>query len=33
VSSRAVGGVDQDVKLNKALWSLAEKMAELKQAA
>lgn len=33
VSSRAVMGVDQDVKLNKALWSLAEKMAELKQAA
>ena len=31
--SRAVGGVDQDVKLNKALWSLSEKMAELKQAA
>jgi hypothetical protein len=33
VRSRVVGGVDQDVKLNKALWSLAEKMAELKQAA
>ena len=33
VSSRAVGGVDQDVKLNNALWSLSEKMAELKQVA
>lgn len=30
VSSRAVNGIDQDVKLNRALWQLAEKMAELK---
>ncbi|TYC59792.1 DUF945 domain-containing protein [Rhodobacterales bacterium] len=29
-SSRAVKGIDQDVKLNKALWTLTEKMAELK---
>ncbi|WJS05748.1 DUF932 domain-containing protein [Roseibium aggregatum] len=29
-SSRAVKGIDQDVKLNKALWTLSEKMAELK---
>lgn len=28
--SRAVKGIDQDVKLNKALWMLSEKMAELK---
>ncbi|POF27776.1 DUF932 domain-containing protein [Roseibium marinum] len=28
--SRAVNGIDQDVKLNKALWTLSEKMAELK---
>ena len=28
--SRAVKGIDQDVKLNKALWTLSEKMAELK---
>lgn len=32
VSTRAVKGIDQDVKLNRALWSLAEKMAELKAA-
>ncbi len=32
VTSRAVKGIDGDVKLNRALWSLAEKMAELKQA-
>jgi hypothetical protein len=32
-TSRAVNGIDQDVKLNKALWILAAKMAELKQAA
>lgn len=31
-TSRAVNGIDQDVKLNKALWTLAEKMAELKKA-
>jgi hypothetical protein len=30
VSTRAVNGIDQDVKLNKALWILAERMAELK---
>jgi hypothetical protein len=30
VSTRAVNGIDQDIKLNKALWMLAEKMAELK---
>lgn len=32
VTSRAVKGIDGDVKLNRALWSLAEKMAQLKQA-
>lgn len=31
VSSRAVNGIDQDVKLNRALWQLAERMAELKK--
>lgn len=30
VSTRAVTGIDQDVHLNKALWTLAEKMAALK---
>lgn len=30
-TSRAVTGIDQDVKLNKALWTLAERMAELKK--
>ena len=30
VSTRAVNGIDQDVKLNKALWTLTQKMAELK---
>lgn len=29
-STRAVTGIDQDTKLNRALWTLAEKMAELK---
>ncbi|CDZ55085.1 DUF932 domain-containing protein [Neorhizobium galegae] len=29
-STRAVNGIDQDVKLNKALWVLAERMAQLK---
>ncbi|MEE4016066.1 DUF932 domain-containing protein [Roseibium sp. FZY0029] len=29
-TSRAVKGIDQDVKLNKALWTLSEKMADLK---
>lgn len=33
VTTRAVNGIDQDVKLNKALWVLAEQMAKLKQAA
>jgi hypothetical protein len=32
-TSRAVHGIDQDVRLNKALWILAAKMAELKSAA
>lgn len=32
VSSRAVKGIDGCVKLNRALWTLAEKMAELKAA-
>lgn len=31
-TTRAVNGIDQSVKLNKALWTLAEKMAELKAA-
>lgn len=30
ITSRAVKGIDQDLKLNRALWSLAEKMAEIK---
>ncbi|MCB5205151.1 DUF945 domain-containing protein [Neorhizobium sp. T786] len=30
VRSRAVNGIDQDVKLNKALWLLGERMAALK---
>jgi Domain of unknown function (DUF932) len=33
VSTRAVKGIDQDVKLNRALWQLAERMAELKAVA
>ena len=33
LKTRPVTGIDGDVRLNKALWSLAEKMAELKQAA
>lgn len=33
VTSKAIKGIDADVKLNRALWSLAEKMAELKRAA
>jgi hypothetical protein len=32
VTTRGVKGIDQDVKLNRALWLLAEKMAELKTA-
>lgn len=31
-STRPIGNIDQDVKLNRALWVLAEKMAELKAA-
>lgn len=30
VSTRAVNGIDQDVKLNRALWTLANRMAEIK---
>lgn len=30
VTTREVRGIDQDVKLNRALWTLAERMAELK---
>jgi hypothetical protein len=30
VKSRAVKGIDQDIRLNKALWTLSQKMAELK---
>ncbi|NTH42760.1 DUF945 domain-containing protein [Agrobacterium rhizogenes] len=30
--SRAVNGIDQDIKLNKALWLIGEKMAALKAA-
>jgi hypothetical protein len=30
VTTREVKGIDQDVKLNRALWMLAERMAELK---
>jgi hypothetical protein len=33
VSTREVKGIDQDVRLNRALWQLAEKMAELKGSA
>jgi hypothetical protein len=33
VSTRQVKGIDQDVKLNRALWQLGERMAELKKAA
>jgi len=32
VTTRPVKGIDQDVKLNRALWQLAERMAELKAA-
>jgi hypothetical protein len=31
-STRAITGIDQNVRLNKALWLLADKMAELKRA-
>jgi len=30
VTTRTVNGIDQDTKLNRALWTLAERMAELK---
>jgi hypothetical protein len=30
MTTRAVNGIDQDVKLNRALWQLADKMAQLK---
>jgi hypothetical protein len=32
-TTRGVHGIDGDLKLNRALWMLAAKMAELKQAA
>lgn len=32
VRTREVKGIDQDMKLNRALWQLAERMAELKSA-
>jgi len=31
-TTRPINGIDQDVKLNRALWQLGEKMAELKAA-
>lgn len=31
VTTREVKGIDQDVKLNRALWMLAERMEELKR--
>jgi hypothetical protein len=31
-TTRAVNGIDQDVRLNRALFTLASKMAELKAA-
>jgi hypothetical protein len=30
ISTRRINGIDQDVRLNRALWKLAAKMAELK---
>lgn len=30
VSTRAINGIDQDVRLNRALWTLANRMAEIK---
>jgi len=30
MTTRAVTGIDQGIKLNRALWVLAEKMKELK---
>lgn len=32
-TTREITGIDQDIKLNKALWVLAERMAKLKKAA
>lgn len=32
VTTREINGIDQDVRLNRALWTLAEKMAALKAA-
>lgn len=32
MTTRAVNGIDQDLKLNKALWTMAQRMAELKAA-
>ena len=32
ITTRAVKSIDRNVKLNKALWTLTEKMAELKTA-
>ena len=32
-TARAVNGIEQDVKVNKALWMVAERMAEIKSAA
>ena len=32
VTSREVTGIDGDVRLNRALWTLTERMAELKRA-
>jgi hypothetical protein len=32
ITTRGVNGIDQDVRLNRALWTLAERMAELKAA-
>lgn len=32
VTTRQINGIDQDVRLNKALWTLGARMAELKQA-
>ena len=29
--SRAVNGIEQDIKLNKALWLIGQKMADLKR--
>ena len=33
VTSRPIQGIDQDVKLNRALWLLSERMAQIKAAA